>query len=302
MLSTTFSIFNATKSLPPRNNLPAWATTTKTWPQIVVLVVSCISLTFAVVVMAAYWKGGHRRASKTAVYYTMFAIAYFIFSTVMWLIAAGILHLSKARGNGQDVWGWSCKDNRRRQLFSNDVHYALVCRLQNWSLLCCIIEVVVEIITISIYGVIFYRFYSKNQLRKTMDARDRARSDLYLAQLKAQSAPNTPGFVGQTPRTPGFPSMGKVDPYSAAENGIQYAVSSPSSAKEGGAFKLQAPPIRVQHATPRVAQDGFESAPSAERQNEHVEAAPGEKTYDAVPIPASYTSPMASPMYPPPHH
>jgi hypothetical protein len=32
-----------------------------------------------------YWRGGHKRAEKVAVYYTLFAVAFFIFSTVMWV-------------------------------------------------------------------------------------------------------------------------------------------------------------------------------------------------------------------------
>ena len=303
MLSTTFTIFNATRHLPPRNNLPAWATTTKTWPQYTVLAISIVSLVFSVVVIAAYWGSGHRGATKTAMYYSIFAVGYFAFSTVMWLVAAGILHGSKATGGGQDMWGWSCKDNKRKELFQNDVHYALVCRLQNWSLVCCIIEVVVELITIAIYSVVFYRFYSKNKLRKSMDARDKARSDLYLAQLKAQSAPNTPGYyshvTGQamTPRTPGFPTYQTsmkspafpttgpaTDHYSTADH-----YQSATTPSHGGGFKLQAPPIRVHAASPRI---GSAEEREEERENEHMGAAPGEQTYDAVPIPGAYKSPI----------
>jgi hypothetical protein len=297
MLSTTFSIVNATKRIPPRNGLPAWSTNTVAWPQIVVLVISCLSLFFSIVVITAYWRGGHRRAQKAAVYYTMFAIGYFIFSTVMWLVGAAVLHGAKTSSNGQDIWGWSCKSNTRSQLFSSDVHYALVCRLQDWSLVCCIIEVVVELITISIYGVVFYRFYSKNKLRKSMDNRDRARSDLYLAQLRSQSAPNTPGYT-QTPRSPSFPVM-RVDTMPNAEDSqspVQYA----SATTPTSGFRLQPPPIRVQGATPRTQQDGFEpplptaSPPPKERLNEHVAAAPGEQQYDAVPIPGAYAAPPRS--------
>jgi hypothetical protein len=313
MLSTTFSIFNATKAIPARNNLPVWATGTSTTPQIVLLVISCVSLAFSMGIFWAYWKGGHKRAEKTAVYYTIFAIGFFMFSNVMWALGAGILHGAKANGNGQDIWGWSCKDNKRRQLFQQQVHYALVCRLQSWSLICCVIEVVVETITIAIYAVVFYRFYSKNRLRKSMDVRDRARSDLYLAQLRTQSAPNTPGFAaGQTPRSARFPVMTKVDQYSAAENGespVQYAELSPSASHGTSAFKLQAPPIKIHHATPKMEQDGFETAPPQpsmtpppkEKVNEHVEAAPGEQTYDAVPIPGAYASPLTSPAFQPQH-
>ncbi len=311
MLSTVLTIFHATKSIPPRNNLTAWAPHQQIWPQIVVLCISCVSLAFSVVVLLAYCRSGHKRAQKVAVYYTMFAVGWFMFSVVMWVVGAGILHGSKASGGGTDLWGWSCKDNKRKQLFQDDVHYALVCRLQDWSLVCCVIEVVVEVIVVAIYGIVFYRFWSKNRLRKSMDARDRARTDLYLAQLRTQSAPNTPGFA-QTPRTPGFPSnkAGGLDVYPGATAALQSpghlgATTSPQSSNTMSTpFKLQAPPIRVHHASPRVSSpsEGFVarqqssppppqppmSPPPEERVHQHVDAAPGEQTYDSVPIPGAY--------------
>lgn len=130
MISTSVTIFNATKSLPSRSNLPPWAENTKTWPQIVVLSVSCVSLALCLVVFYNYWRGGHKRAEKVAVYYTLFAVAYFIFSTVMWAVAAGILQGARNGGNNKDIWGWSCVDNKRREIFQEEVDYALVCRLQ----------------------------------------------------------------------------------------------------------------------------------------------------------------------------
>ena len=130
MLATVFSIFNATKTLPARNNLPPWAEGTQSWPQIVLLVIACISLFMSVVVLIAYSRGGHRRAEKVAAYYTVFAVGFFIFSIVMWAVGAAVLNQSKATGNNKDMWGWSCVDNKRRHLFEDDVSYSLLCRLQ----------------------------------------------------------------------------------------------------------------------------------------------------------------------------
>ncbi|KAF2757034.1 hypothetical protein EJ05DRAFT_52510 [Pseudovirgaria hyperparasitica] len=312
MLATVFSIFNATRNLPARSSLPPWAAKTQTWPQILLLVIACVSLFMSVVILTAYFRGGHKRAEKVAVYYTTFAVIFFIFSIVMWAVGAGVLNQSKANGNGQDLWGWSCKDNKRRKLFEDDVSYALVCRLQDWSLVCCIIEVVVEVFCIVIYGIVFYRYWSKRKLRKSMATRDRARSDLYLAQLKSQSAPNTPGFGPMSPRSGGWrPPPGHplyVDPLSAAENGESDAVQYPRGVAQPRPFQLQAPPIKVQGATPKLSQDGFEqsgtpgSIPTsptlAQRQYDHVPAAPGEQQYAAVPIPGAYVSP-ASPGFAP---
>jgi len=345
MLAATMMIFNATKSLPARSGLPAWATGTQTWPQITMLVIAAISLFMATAILFAYWKGGHHKAEKVAVYYTVFAVGFFIFSIVMWGVAAGILHQAKATGNGQDIWGWSCKDNRRRELFQDDVSYDLVCRLQDWSLVCAIIEIVLETFTIIIYSIVFYRFYSKRKLRKSMAVRDRARSDMYLAQLRSQSAPNTPGFGPLSPRDGGWrPPPGHPmykDPLSQAEEGGAPALSlaavanddsptvvaqTPKGFAQPKPFQLQPPPIKIQGATPKVRQAGFEgqspvSAASetsnsslsrshtvtppmppmspvlTEVRQEHVTAAPGEQVYESVPIPGAYASPLASPTY-----
>ena len=305
LIATTLTIFNTTKNLPTRNGLPPWSARSNPWPQILVLVIACISLVFALGIFYAYWRGGHKRAEKAAVYYTVFAVFFFAFSIIMWAVGAAILNNSRQQGNGQDIWGWSCKDSKRKELFKDDVGFALVCRLQEWSLVCCIIEIVVETITIAIYAIVFYRFWSKRKLRKSMDVRDKARSDLYLAQLRTQSAPNTPGFA-QSMRSPTFPTR-RGDEYSAAENGENHkdghvVTASPASTLGSSPFKLQAPPIKVQHATSRAPQDRFGSAPTPtsspppnERQNDHVAAAPGEQTYESVPIPGAYASPLTSP-------
>lgn len=147
-----------------------------------------------------------------------------------------------------------------------------------------------------------------------MAQRDKARSDLYLAQLRSQSAPNTPGFGPMSPRSggwrppPGHPNY--VDPQSAAENGESDNVQYAREIAQPQPFSLQAPPIKIQGATPKVNQDGFEapartgtaSPPVSpgfqERHNEHMPAAPGEQQYAAVPIPGAYT-PLASPSHPP---
>ncbi|KAL8942387.1 MAG: hypothetical protein Q9216_001707 [Gyalolechia sp. 2 TL-2023] len=304
MISATFTIFNATKALPPRGKSPPWAQNQKTWPQITMLCIACVSLAMAVGILYAYWKGGHRRAEKAAVYYTVFAIGFFVFSIIMWAIGAAVLNESKRHSDDKDMWGWACKEGKRKELFDDEVDYALVCRLQSWSLICAFIEIIVEVICIAIYGFVFYRYYTKRRLHKSMDLRDRARSDLYLAQLRSQSAPNTPGFQ-KTPMSPSFPSHLRDDPVNQAENGeyygTQYAEKRQSSFAQPKPFTLQPPPIRVQHATPAVPQDGFEPAPEAKPQ-EHVPAAPGEHTYAAVPIPGAYASPLASPSFPPNGH
>lgn len=130
LLAVTLTVFNATKSLPLRSSLPAWAEGTNPWAQYLLLAMACVSLFACVIVFWAYWKGGHRRAEKTAVYYTAFSIGFFFFSLVMWIVGAAIYHHSKASGNSKDMWGWSCKQNTREQIYHDVIDYALLCRLQ----------------------------------------------------------------------------------------------------------------------------------------------------------------------------
>lgn len=314
MLGSTFAIFNATKAIPPRNSLPPWAPQQQIWPQVLLLSIACVSLLMGIIIFYGYWRGGHRRAEKAAVYYTAFSIGFFIFSIVMWVVGATALQVQKNNSSNKDMWGWSCVNNQRKSLFENEISYDLICRLQNWSLVCAIIEIVVEVITIMVYGIIFHRFYSKRKLRKSMAARDRARSDLYLAQLRSQSAPNTPAPF--SPRDGGWKAP--TDYYAKGpdveEGEVRYIDADQKA--QPAPFRLQAPPIKVTGATPKMQQLGFTPVETTTRtpsppqeldqrsplmgemprevQQEHFSAvAPGEQVYDSVPIPGAYEAPMS---------
>ncbi|KAH7035253.1 uncharacterized protein B0I36DRAFT_90128 [Microdochium trichocladiopsis] len=307
MVGSSFAIFRATSGLAAQNGLPAWASNTQTWPQIVTLVAACISLLACILIFVGYCRGGHRRAEKVGVYYTLFAVGWFIFSMLMWAGTAGALQFTKSNSGNQDMWGWACVDNHRADLFADKVDYALVCRLQNWALICIIIEVVIDVISIALYSIVFWRYYSKRKLTKSMDLRDRARSDLYLAQLRTQSAPNTPGFGPKSPAfsqyamSPRFPptafkSLGDIaespvfTPAPATEPLSAFA--SPKSSNSQKTFVLQAPPAKAPSATPKLGGLRTPTTPSAPSQsqsiNEHGPVAPGEQTYEAVPIPGAY--------------
>ncbi|CAD6503936.1 BgTH12-05679 [Blumeria graminis f. sp. triticale] len=298
MVSLAISVFNVTKHLPPRNHLPPWATGTKTWPQVLVLAISCTSLSFCIIIFWSYYRGGHRRAEKVAVYYTLFAIAFFILNTVMWAVAAGILQSSRSSGQNKDLWGWSCVDNKRRRLFSEKVDYVLICKMQNWVMVCCIIEIVLESITILLYTVIFYRYYTKQRLRKSMDVRDRARADLVLAQTRCQSNSNPsslkPPLQYQDPNTPRSPLpllqtqfMTKEGVFSNDTRFVEVSPHSPIPAKP---FYLQPVPNKGLSTTQMCSQPNIEpTVLSPYRQT----GLPNEQKYSSVSIPCAYTMPHA---------
>ncbi len=145
-----------------------------------------------------------------------------------------------------------------------------------------------------------------------MDLRDKARSDLYLAQLRTQTAPNTPGFGPLSPsysnymKSPRFPpSAYNQDPLSKAEDGFngvepgtRFVEAKPALAQKPKPFALQAPPSKTPKPTQKAA---FSIPPPAAygparvTRTEPAPMAAGEKQYDAVPIPGAY-----APTSPPP--
>ncbi|GAW18146.1 hypothetical protein ANO14919_076200 [Xylariales sp. No.14919] len=307
LVAVSFNIFRTTHTLSAQSGLPPWAEGTQLWPQIVVLAVSGVNLFLCILIFIGYLRGGHRRAEKVGVYYTLFAVGWFIASSVLWAAAAGILQFTRNNSGNKDLWGWSCVENKRAQVFSEKVDYALVCRLQNWSLICALIEIVLDVFTITLYSIVFYRYITKRKLTKSMDMRDRARSDLYLAQLRSQSAPNTPGFGPKSPSfsqyamSPRFPpstynslsEMSKAPTFTpgaqAAEPTSSFASQIPAPKPVEKPFKLQAPPSKARSATPKVAQGGFDDPTTSSTPENHFTAvAPGEQQYDAVPIPGAY--------------
>lgn len=130
MISATFTIFNASRNLPNRGKLSPWAPKQQIWPQITLLCIASVSLVMAIGILYAYWRGGHRRAEKAAVYYTVFAIGFFFFSIIIWAIGAAILNEQKRHGKNKDMWGWACKEGKRKEVFGDNVDYGLVCRMQ----------------------------------------------------------------------------------------------------------------------------------------------------------------------------
>ena len=183
-------------------------------------------------------------------------------------------------------------------------------------------------ISIVLYSVVFYRYYTKRKLTKSMDLRDRARSDLYLAQLRSQSAPNTPGFGPGGPKSPAFsqyalsprfppsqfkslsdisespvagpapftPAAGNsnniVEPVSAfAQQNQPIAATTTAEGASSKPFVLQKPPTKAPSATPKLGQAAFRTPPAsatAPTFHEPAPLAPGEQQYDAVPIPGAY--------------
>jgi hypothetical protein len=146
-----------------------------------------------------------------------------------------------------------------------------------------------------------------------MAVRDKARSDLYLAQLKLQSAPNTPGLPTGGVLSPrdggwvppqGYYAYNTEKSMEAGEAGYedentQYLTVNEKKKPAVTPFSLQAPPKKSARtdsapSSPLMTPTGL----AASRHNDHVPAADGEAQYETVAIPGAYASP-STPAFPP---
>ncbi|TLD13115.1 uncharacterized protein PgNI_02688 [Pyricularia grisea] len=193
MISTIFTIFNATKTLPRQNGLFAWFAIINPWPQILILFVSCVSVLVCVWTFWSYCRGGHQKAEKTGIYHNILAFGGFGLGMAFWVTSAVSFQHQRNSSNNQDLWGWSCVQNGRSELFKESVDYALFCRLQDWTVICIIIEIVVDALTIGLYLIVVYRFYFLRRFQKSMDRRDKPNhnNDRFLEGEHGQGSPVT---------------------------------------------------------------------------------------------------------------
>ena len=231
LLTTSFMIFNATKAIPPRNDLPAWASDTPIWPQILLLTIACVSLVFCLGVFYGYFRGGHKRAEKVAVYYTVFSVFFFAFSIIMWAVGAAVLQNSKDNSDNQDLWGWACVDNERRALFEDDVQYSLVCRMQ-------------------VSGPFTPPNHNKTNKHSRTGPSSAASSKSWS---KSSSSPSTPSSS-----TASGPNASSASPWTSATKPAQTSISPNSApnprptppASPPGSFVRPCPPLSQAHPAP----------------------------------------------------
>lgn len=170
--------------------------------------------------MYSYWSGGHNKAERVAMHATIFTFATFIVTICIWSASIGIMQGSRSNNNDKDLWGWSCKDNVRKQLFQDTVNYDLVCRQQDWVIVCAVIEISLELLIVAVYLFAFYRIvYSKRKLRKSLSVRDEARSSLWLAKLQSQKDEDIAAEDRETTMNTTYNQLNSNTAYINAEEG-----------------------------------------------------------------------------------
>jgi hypothetical protein len=106
----------------------AWAKQTTTWPTILLLSTSSITLLINLAVVIAYLKS-IRAANRTHDLASWIAGAVFVAHVAMWIATSMLYRTGKT---GHDLWGWSCdpKAKKIQPQFAHVVNFERYCNLQ----------------------------------------------------------------------------------------------------------------------------------------------------------------------------
>lgn len=164
---TSFHIFLATRNLPPIGDVQPWALRTVMWPQVMTLVIACLSFAAAVAVMAGYLRGGHRRAESLSRWATATTVIGFVGWIVLWAAAGASLQRARDQSRGRDIWDWACgKETLHHQLFIDRINYDLVCKAQDWNFICAWIHVATIAVSALAWAAAAWRFGVRAELSK----------------------------------------------------------------------------------------------------------------------------------------
>ena len=160
-------MFLATRSLPPIDGVQPWARRTVLWPQVMTLVIACLSFAAAAAVMAGYVCGGHRRAESLSRWATATTAIGFIGWIAVWAAAGASLQRARDLSTGRDIWAWACgKETLHHELFQGRIDYDLVCIAQDWNFICSWIQVVTITFSALAWAVAAWRVHARSKLPK----------------------------------------------------------------------------------------------------------------------------------------
>lgn len=164
---TSFQIFLSTRHLEPIDNVAPWAKNTPLWPQILTLVIACISFVAALIVILGYIFRGHRGAENVSYFMTIATIIGFIAWVVIWAAAGASLQKVRDNSRGSDMWGWACgKTTKHHELFKNKINYDLVCIMQDWNFICTLIHVGTVVMSAAVWAFALWRIGVRSKISK----------------------------------------------------------------------------------------------------------------------------------------
>lgn len=158
-LSTTaFVIFLTTKDLEQIDNLRPWAQPTVLWPQILTLVVACISWIASAIIIISYLRVGHRGAERNSYLGTVAMLFGMATWLALWIASGASLRHVKVTANRGDLWGWACaRNNKRYYVYRDRIDYDLMCKIQAWNFICSMINIGAWVMSATVIAFSAYR-------------------------------------------------------------------------------------------------------------------------------------------------
>ncbi|RPB08584.1 hypothetical protein P167DRAFT_578129 [Morchella conica CCBAS932] len=172
MGNTAFSYYSTSEQKKGTDNLSAWPDNTKTWPTLMMLGVSLMSLVSNAVVMLSYCCG-HSSANKTDSVSSFFSAADMVVHAICWGISAGLFKQQSAlNGVKNDIWSWTCSTaaDERQALYADVVNFEFLCKTNGLSWYIAVANTVSHILSFVIFVLAIKRLKSKQKANATRAA------------------------------------------------------------------------------------------------------------------------------------
>jgi len=164
---TLFKYYTTKNHVIPSTSTNPWANPALLWPTFVLMGISLITFFMNLVTLIAYCCGVGA-ANKT---YTCSSVIGYIFlgvHVVIWFVAAGAYKVANVKGNGKDLWGYSCGDEADaiQAEVQSFLDFGKLCTMQGGAWFASVIEAGFYLLTFIVTILVARRAATKKKMNK----------------------------------------------------------------------------------------------------------------------------------------
>lgn len=128
MGNTAFSYYSTSEKKNGPEGPSAWPEDAKTWPTLMMLGVSLMSLVSNAAVMVSYCCG-QSSANRTDSVSSFFSAAEMVVHALCWGVSAVLFKQQSLLKGFHDLWSWSCAaaDDERQKMYADVVNFQFLC-------------------------------------------------------------------------------------------------------------------------------------------------------------------------------
>ncbi|KAI5842433.1 hypothetical protein DFP73DRAFT_553605 [Morchella snyderi] len=164
MGNTAFSYYSTSEKKRGPDNLSAWPEDAKTWPTLMMLGVSLMSLVSNAAVMVSYCCG-QSSANRTDSVTSFFSAAEMVVHAICWGVSAVLFKQQSLLKGINDLWSWSCAAaaDERQNIYADVVNFQFLCTTNGLSWYIAVANTISHILSFILFILAIKRLKSKQK-------------------------------------------------------------------------------------------------------------------------------------------